>query len=359
MRNFLQRLKDLASVCASLRRFEGFFRPKSQAKARTPNLTLRPLGYGAQPSGCSRSSGTTEDRVNAGLQPHPPQRIHPYRLSTTEFGWSPAFTRSPFPHGGIRLAGLSLLTPTALAAEGLRPIRGPIVPGFWEQNAQWAIPALVLGLVAVLALALLIRKSLRRPKPKSPLALYREETEEVRTLLEQNEHAEVPARLSRVLRQYIEGATGVRAPEQTTEEFLAMAGQAPADPGKRAADSSALEGGEAPASAASAKPPAEEGAASARPPTGDGAASARPPTGDGAASARPPTGDAYGKGESGLGETTRRTLPPEAVDELRPFLALADEAKFARRSLGGEECRELLARADRFVAANEERMSAR
>jgi len=195
---------------------------------------------------------------------------------------------------------------------------------------------LVLGLVAVLALAFLIRKRLRRPKPKSPLALYREETEEVRALLERNEHAEVPARLSRVLRQYIEGATGVRAPEQTTEEFLAMAGQAPADSGESAAGSSALGGGEAPASAASAKPPAEEGAASAR----------------------PPTGDAYGKGESGRGETTRRTLPPEAVDELRPFLALADEAKFARRRLGGEECRELLARADRFVAANEERMSA-
>jgi len=194
---------------------------------------------------------------------------------------------------------------------------------------------LVLGLVAVLALALLIRKRLRRPKPKSPLALYREETEEVRALLERNEHAEVPARLSRVLRQYIEGATGVRAPEQTTEEFLAMAGQAPADPGKSAADSSALEGGEAPT--APVRPPAEEGAASAR----------------------PPTGDAYRKGESGLGETAYSTLPPEAVDELRPFLALADEAKFARRRLGGEECRELLARADRFVAANEERMSAR
>lgn len=248
-----------------------------------------------------------------------------------------------------------MLTPTALAAEGLRPIRGPIVPGFWEQNGHWAIPALIVGLLAVLGLALWIRKRLRRPKPKSPLALYREETEEVRALLERNEHAEVPARLSRVLRQYIEAATGVRAPEQTTEEFLAMAGQAPAGPGESAAESSALEPEAAPA--ASARPPAEEGAASARPPTGEGAASARPPTRDEAASARPATEE--GAHGSGLGETAYRTLPPEAVDELRPFLALADEAKFARRSLGGDECRELLARADRFVAANEERMSAR
>ncbi|MFP4352782.1 MAG: DUF4381 family protein [Puniceicoccaceae bacterium] len=189
------------------------------------------------------------------------------------------------------LAVLASLAPGLSAAEGLRPIRRPIVPGFWEEHGQWAVPALVVALVAATALALWIRKRLRRPKPPSPLALYREETREVRALLERNETAEVPARLSRVLREYIEASTGVRAPEQTTEEFLAMAGR----------------------------------------PAGDGDAA----------------------------QVSETALPPEAVEELRPFLALADEAKFARRALGGEECRELLSLADRFVAANEERMSAR
>lgn len=172
--------------------------------------------------------------------------------------------------------------------DGLRPIRGPIAPGFWEQNWIWAAPVLLVGAALLLFLFFRIRKALRKSTAPSPEKIFANEAEAIRRLIERNETGEVPSRLSRVLREYIEASTGVRAPEQTTEEFLAGAGK-----------------------------PGDE----------------------------PDTSE-------------RVDLPPDAVDELRPFLALTDEAKFARKALGSSECAELLSIAERFVAANESRRSA-
>ncbi len=116
---------------------------------------------------------------------------------------------------------------SARAEEGLRPIRGPIVPGFWEQNAVWAIPAIILGAALLLVLAEWLRRRLMRGAPLTPRECYDREVTAMTHLLAEGHREEIPARLSRVLREYIEAATGVRAPEQTTEEFLAQAGDDP------------------------------------------------------------------------------------------------------------------------------------
>lgn len=172
--------------------------------------------------------------------------------------------------------------------DGLRPIRGPVTPGFWETNWFWAAPAIAVAVILAVVLAFWVRKRLGRPKIPTAREIYETEAAEIRGLIDRGETAEVPSRLSRVLREYIETSTGLRAPEQTTEEFLAHAGDAGPDP----------------------------------------------------------------QSEAGAG------LPVEAIEELRPFLTLTDEAKFARRNLGPSECTELLRIADRFVAANEDRREA-
>lgn len=180
-------------------------------------------------------------------------------------------------------------------AEGLRPIRGPVVPGFWETNWHWAAPALLIALALVIVLFLWIRKRLRRPRVPSPEKTYRSATAPARAMLDRGDLSDLPTVLSRALRFYIEAATGIRAPEQTTEEFLAQAARKPA----------ALAAGDGPDTA--------------------------------------PTTE------------TAPPLPPDAVRELAPFLTLTDEAKFGGRALDAKECRTLLDQADRFVAANEER----
>lgn len=172
--------------------------------------------------------------------------------------------------------------------EGLRPIRGPITPGFWEENWIWAVPSILLVAIVALLLGLWLRRHWKQSRIPTALQIFEWETDEIRTLIERGETAEVPSRLSRVLREYIETSTGVRAPEQTTEEFLATAG----------------------ASTAETEEVSEEG------------------------------------------------LPEEAFEELRPFLTLTDEAKFARRNLTASECDELLRIAERFAAANENRRNA-
>ncbi|MEM0966572.1 MAG: DUF4381 family protein [Verrucomicrobiota bacterium] len=107
-----------------------------------------------------------------------------------------------------------------LAQEGLRPIRGPIVPGFWEENWYWAVPTILVSAVLLTFFVVWLLKRLNREKPMTPFEIFQDEEKEIQHLLISKKVEEIPARLSRVLREYIEAATGVRAPEQTTEEFL-------------------------------------------------------------------------------------------------------------------------------------------
>ena len=93
----------------------------------------------------------------------------------------------------------------------------------------WAIPTIIL---AALATALLVRAGLRRrrrrpaPPPPPPHAAALDALARLRERgwIEAGAVEPFFVEVSRIVRVYIEGRFGLRAPEQTTEEFLRAAG---------------------------------------------------------------------------------------------------------------------------------------
>tara|TARA_R100000027_G_scaffold10258_1_gene7378 strand:- start:16716 stop:17225 length:510 start_codon:yes stop_codon:yes gene_type:complete len=151
------------------------------------------------------------------------------------------------------------------------------VPSFWQEQGTWAIPAIAAAGILGILLLIWIIKRLCRPKIISPLHRYRAESAAMKKLISDGHTEEIPARLSRVLRETIEAITGIRAPEQTTEEFLSHIGSSEST------------------------------------------------------------------------EEDRPKIPAEAVGDLKTFLSLMDEAKYARRQLDLKENQKLLDTADHFV----------
>ncbi len=89
----------------------------------------------------------------------------------------------------------------------------------------WVIAAVAAGLLAIVAVVVVMRRRRRRP-----VEVRRQTPEEIArkalaVLLAENLPArglikEFYLRLTGIVRQYVEDTTGIRAPEQTTEEFL-------------------------------------------------------------------------------------------------------------------------------------------
>lgn len=125
----------------------------------------------------------------------------------------------------ISMTLLGALTAHAQDDE-LRGIRGLAVDGFWETHWQWAAPLCAFGLVAFIALAIWAVKRVRRPKSLSARERAMQELTQARALLAhdtpEGDKAYAVA-VSQALRGYLERAVGLRAPEQTTEEFLQAA----------------------------------------------------------------------------------------------------------------------------------------
>ncbi len=108
-------------------------------------------------------------------------------------------------------------------ADGLRPLRGLRTTSFWEQNWPW-LSALIA--VAVIGLVALTAWLVKRKPPAQQLT----PAEEARLLLGQaadladgQDDKAFSITVSGALRRYLERAFGLRAPEQTTEEFLQSA----------------------------------------------------------------------------------------------------------------------------------------
>lgn len=114
------------------------------------------------------------------------------------------------------------------ALQDLRPIAGPVEPELVPTS--WRRPLLYGGLAlgAALLVALVIYRFLRprpAPPPPPPLPPHEKAHRELEWLIAQDypgrgELKEFFFHLSRIVREYIEGRFGLRAPESTTEEFL-------------------------------------------------------------------------------------------------------------------------------------------
>jgi len=145
----------------------------------------------------------------------PPLTVR-YRTSP-ESDWTEAATDS------IPIQFRSMLGPDAEAAEP-RPNPRPID---WPDWFPWALAAFVVVVLVLLAVgAWIVRSSRsRRVQPIMRISPYRKALDGIRRIeeacyLERCELEKFYTELSGVIRHYIEDRFGLRAPEQTTEEFL-------------------------------------------------------------------------------------------------------------------------------------------
>lgn len=114
------------------------------------------------------------------------------------------------------------------AEEGdLRPIRGAIAPPFWETT--W--PYVIIGIFLIAAIFGVIAKRTvwkkTPPKAPTPYEIAIGQLEEARALMVAKKDKEFSSVVSDAIRQYIEKRFAIKAPEQTTEEFLVAAAQHP------------------------------------------------------------------------------------------------------------------------------------
>ncbi|MEM8550551.1 MAG: DUF4381 family protein [Verrucomicrobiota bacterium] len=112
------------------------------------------------------------------------------------------------------------------AAPEIRGIRGLAGETFWEANAIWLIPAIALVGVALIGLAFWLGKKYGAAKTLNPREAALQQLAAVAPMIE-DDTPEADKRysvaVSDALRGYLEQALGLRAPEQTTEEFLQTA----------------------------------------------------------------------------------------------------------------------------------------
>lgn len=110
--------------------------------------------------------------------------------------------------------------------DAIRPLKGPVLwpPAF--PRWLWALPLVaLLALAAALAAAFLLRRA-KAPAPPPPLPpAHRTALAALARLragpwLERGEAEPFYVELSRIVRGYLEDRFGLRAPEQTTEEFI-------------------------------------------------------------------------------------------------------------------------------------------
>jgi hypothetical protein len=104
----------------------------------------------------------------------------------------------------------------------LRPENQPLdLPPDRKSTAIWiSLLAVAIALMSILA----VRLARRQTKPPTPLNPRERARSELKSLIQANWAKLDPKRyfveLTGIVRRFIEGTTGVHAPEQTTEEFL-------------------------------------------------------------------------------------------------------------------------------------------
>jgi len=205
----------------------------SEMDVEMPSLSDRLTGFqiaGVMDSGRRSSEGTSVQERRVLLTPlvSGEYRIAPLPIVYTDRSRTPPMS-GWFPTRPV------LLDPVAPAGgkspgdieETLSPFR---IPPSGRTIALW-----LLALAAAAAAAWIIHRAivkirrairLRRMSPKSR-ALFELDELLAENLVEKGRVKDFYLRLTMIVRRYIERAHGIRAPEQTTEEFLAAAGGNP------------------------------------------------------------------------------------------------------------------------------------
>jgi hypothetical protein len=168
---------------------------------------------------------TRDMRVRLMPKPAPEYRLKPmavtYRDAASSAGW-------------VRTRPVVFKAEALPSASGMAPPADPVVIRPTPREIG-LILLIVLGAAALIAgLVLLVRRLLhaRKLRQMSPRqrALYELDLLAGRRLVEEGQIKEFYFELTGVVRRYIERSHGIRAPEQTTEEFLASAGADPRFP---------------------------------------------------------------------------------------------------------------------------------
>ena len=175
------------------------------------------------------AGGTTRREIHLRARPVPGAarlRIAPFPVRWTDPGGG---GERWFPTHGVELARRSVLAEGEAAPEGivenLRPVR--VHRSFRDLMRLTRLVALAAAaLAALVALALWLRRRVRiaRMAPRER-ALLELEALLARHLPERGEHKRFYVELTHVVRRYIERRHAIRAPRQTTEEFLRAAAE--------------------------------------------------------------------------------------------------------------------------------------
>lgn len=103
---------------------------------------------------------------------------------------------------------------------GIRPITGET---YWETNWPWLAPSIAGGVIVLVILTWLLIRLLNKPRQFTPREIALQQLGHARQIMA-DESPDADKRfsvtVSGALRGYLERALGLRAPEQTTEEFL-------------------------------------------------------------------------------------------------------------------------------------------
>lgn len=156
-----------------------------------------------------------------------------YRIAPLVVRYSNALAQPPekawFPTQPIHLSIVPLLAEKP--ARAMEDIIPPVwIPPSWKTVAAWVLIAtgLLLAVIIIIFIVRRIRHAIRlhRLSPRER-ALRELEALMSRNLIGQDRVKDFYVELTMIVRRYIERAHGIRAPEQTTEEFMAAVTQDP------------------------------------------------------------------------------------------------------------------------------------
>lgn len=108
-------------------------------------------------------------------------------------------------------------------ADGLRPMRGLRTTTFWEANWPWLTALIAVAAIGLVVLTVWIIKRKPPAKQLTPAEEARLRLGEAAEYDDGQDDKAFSVTVSDALRRYLERAFGLRAPEQTTEEFLQSA----------------------------------------------------------------------------------------------------------------------------------------